>query len=111
LAWRLRLAAQARADIREAVAWSRVSFGGMQAERYLIAIQATTEMLRQAPLGPRTRARDDLAPGLRVLHMRRAGQRGRHLLIFRVAEPDTVTVLRVLHDAMDPVRHLPPEGR
>ena len=111
MAWRLRLAAQARADIREAIAWSRGNFGAMQADRYLLAIQATTATLRQAPLGARTRARDDLAPGLRVLHMRRAGHRGRHLLIYRVAEPDTVTVLRVLHDAMDPVRHLPAKGR
>ena len=111
MTWRLRLAAQARADIQEAVAWSRDEFGAMQADRYLLAIQATTATLRQSPLGPRTRARDDLAPGLRVLHMRRAGHRGRHLLIYRVAEPDTVMVLRVLHDAMDPARHLPPRAR
>ena len=97
-------------DIREAVAWSRRRFGTLQAERYRLAIQATTETLRQAPLGAATRARNELAPGLRSLHMRRAGQPGRHLLIYRVAEPDIVVVLRLLHDAMDIARHLPPKA-
>lgn len=110
MAWRLRLADRARVDLQLAIAWSRQTFGEAQAERYRKALQAAVDSLRHAPLGTGTRDRADLGPGVRLLHMRRAGQRGRHCLVYRLIEPETVILLRVLHDAMDLARHLPPEG-
>lgn len=52
-----------------------------------------------------TKAREDIAPGLRLLH---AGGRGRHVLLFRPAGDNVIMVLRILHDAMDLARHIPP---
>jgi plasmid stabilization system protein ParE len=31
----------------------------------------------------------------------------RHMLVYRTIPPETVVILRVLHDSMDMVRHLP----
>ncbi|WP_149537931.1 type II toxin-antitoxin system RelE/ParE family toxin [Siccirubricoccus phaeus] len=109
--WRLRLAEPAEADLREAVAWSRQVFGEAQAARYRLALRATAMAVRQDPFGPLTRGQEALLPGLRSLHMREAGQRGRHVLYYRAEDAGRILVLRVLHDAMDPTRHLPPGPR
>jgi toxin ParE1/3/4 len=44
-----------------------------------------------------SKAREDIAPGLRSLHV---GGRGRHVLFFRPSGDNVITVLRILHDAM-----------
>ena len=44
-----------------------------------------------------------------TLHVARVGRRGRHLVLYRIAgasEPSTIDVFRLLHDSMDPVRHV-----
>jgi plasmid stabilization system protein ParE len=44
--------------------------------------------------------------------MSRNRRRGRHIILFRLAQEQgqpIVVVGRILHDAMDIVRHLPPE--
>ena len=44
-----------------------------------------------------------------TLHVVRVGRRGRHLVLYRIAgasEPSAIDVLRLLHDSMDPVRHV-----
>jgi toxin ParE1/3/4 len=56
------------------------------------------------------RTRDDIAKGLRDLHIARGGRRGRHLILYRIGPREAgkvIEVLRVLHDAMDPKRHIP----
>jgi toxin ParE1/3/4 len=53
-----------------------------------------------------TRARDDIQPGIRALHVARQGRAGRHFVVLRVAGSD-IDVLSLLHDSMDPPRHLP----
>jgi plasmid stabilization system protein ParE len=50
--------------------------------------------------------RDDIAPGIRTLHVARSGRKGRHLVVFRVGGDRTIDVLRLLHDSMDLPRHL-----
>ena len=47
-----------------------------------------------------------------TLHVARGGRKGRHLILFRIdptAPTPTIDVLRLLHDAMDIARNLPPE--
>jgi toxin ParE1/3/4 len=51
--------------------------------------------------------RDDIVPGLRVLHVGRSGRRGRHFLIYRAAGDREIEIIRILHDSMDLRRHLP----
>jgi len=66
------------------------------------------------PEGPATRERTDLVPGVRSFHIRHArGQdletrveRPVHILYYRVVEPGMVEIIRVLHDRMEPRRHL-----
>ena len=56
--------------------------------------------------------RDDIMPGLLFLHVARAGRKGRHFILFRVStrgKEKYVDVLRLLHDSMDFIRHLPTE--
>jgi len=52
-----------------------------------------------------SKAREDIAPGLRSLHV---SGRGRHVLFFRPSGDNVIMVLRILHDAMDVARHFPP---
>src|SRR5947208_3510895 len=51
--------------------------------------------------------RDAIMRGLRTLHVARRGRRGRHLLLYRVAEAQIIEIARILHDQMDSERHLP----
>jgi len=48
-----------------------------------------------------------------TLHVARAGRRGRHFVLYRIAspsEPPGIDVLRLLHDSMDPARHVGSTG-
>ena len=62
-------------------------------------------MMAQRFLG--AKARDEIAPGVCTLHVARHGRKGRHFVVFRVAEGKIVEVLRLLHDSMDLARHVP----
>jgi toxin ParE1/3/4 len=53
-----------------------------------------------------TRARDDIRPDVRTLHVARQGRKGRHFVVFREAEGGMIDVLRLIHDSMDLPRHL-----
>jgi toxin ParE1/3/4 len=37
----------------------------------------------------------------------RVGRKGRHLVIFMMADGQTIDVIRLLHDSMDLAKHLP----
>jgi toxin ParE1/3/4 len=37
------------------------------------------------------------------------GRRGRHFIMYRAASGNVIEVVRILHDAMDLARHIPPE--
>jgi toxin ParE1/3/4 len=58
-----------------------------------------------------TRARTDLAPDIRSLHIRHV-RRGRgvgapvHVLYYRVIDAGSIEIIRVLHERMEPQRHL-----
>jgi toxin ParE1/3/4 len=66
------------------------------------------------PESPTTRNRSELSPGIRSLHLRHApggGPRSRvkrpvHVVYFRVVDPGLVEIVRVLHERMEPSRHL-----
>jgi toxin ParE1/3/4 len=66
------------------------------------------------PEGPVTRGRDELRPGIRSLHLRHARnadsegkvKRPVHVLYYRVITPDLIEIVRVLHERMEPSRHL-----
>jgi toxin ParE1/3/4 len=109
----VRLAAAAGADFQDILRWTKDQFGEAQAHAYAQTLSAALQAL--AAGGPTTagaKARDEIAKGLFTLHVARHGRKGRHFVLFRIggdeAEHEVVEVLRVLHDAMDLARHLPP---
>ncbi len=105
--WRIRLSAEAEADIDEILGYTLETFGEAQADRYRSLLAEALGELSQRPDVPYSRNRDDVRPGLRSLHIARRDNKGRHLILFRTADGQVVDVLRVLHDAMELKRHLP----
>lgn len=106
----MRLTAQAEADVAEILAWTAGQFGDVQARRYAETLTSAIEALSEGPDAPGAKPRDEVARGLMTLHVARKGYRGRHFLLFRISREagrEVIDVLRVLHDAMDLVRHTP----
>jgi toxin ParE1/3/4 len=103
----VKLAAPAKRDITEVLSWTARTFGERQAARYEAALQAVLVAVADDPHRAGVRPRDELGRGLRTLHMRNAGQRGRHFVLFKMTGR-RIDILRVLHDSMDLKRHAPP---
>ena len=111
--WTIRLTASAEADFQNILRWTKDQFGEAQARGYAQTVSAALEALADG--GPTTigaKARKEIAKGLFTLHVARQSRKGRHSLLFRVGQDDArgeaIEVLRVLHDAMELPRHLPP---
>jgi toxin ParE1/3/4 len=99
------LAAAAQTDLDNIAAWTTENFGPSQAENYIEAILDTIDELT-APKSPsRSLARDEIAKGMRTLHMRKHGRRGRRFLLYSETA-DEVQIQRVLHDSMELSRHV-----
>src|SRR5258707_435868 len=66
------------------------------------------------PEGPTTRDRVELSRGIRSFHLRNARtskteaevRRPVHVLYYRVVRPGLVEIARVLHERMEPSRHM-----
>ncbi len=65
------------------------------------------------PDTPLSQERNDLLRGTRSFHVRHARSPSRspvrspvHIIFYRVAEPGLIEILRVLHEHMEPDRHL-----
>jgi toxin ParE1/3/4 len=110
--WRVEIAHAADADIREIDRWTERQFGAVQAEAYAAAIANAIAALIAGPQIRGARPRTDMRRGFYTLHLSRFQRHARHFVVFRVSDPErrVIDVLRVLHDAMDLVRHLPGEA-
>lgn len=66
------------------------------------------------PEGSAARDRAELRPGIRSFHLRHARREDRegrvrcpvHVLYYRAVAPDLTEIVRVLHERMEPSRHL-----
>lgn len=107
--WRPFLSATAERDFDDILDWTKVNFGPLQLEAYRDVIRDAILELRGGPNAPGTIARDDISPGLKAMHVARRGRRGRHFVLFRVADQQTRTIeiVRLLHDARVLGRHVP----
>lgn len=107
------LITRAKRDISRAIDWSEEQFGRLAGLRYDELIRLALQRVATAPDGPLVRDRGSEASGCFSLHLRHVPSRvkhPRHLLVFEVNEElRQVTVLRLLHEAMDFERQL--EGR
>lgn len=94
------LAAAAQTDLDNIAAWTTENFGPNQAEVDMETILDTVDELTAPTSPPRSIARDEIATGMRTLHMRKRGRRGRHFLSYSETA-DEVRIQRVLHDSME----------
>jgi toxin ParE1/3/4 len=104
--WEVRLVADALRDYSHIIEQSEAQFGPRQSDIYETTINLALYALHAGPEPRGSVDRRDLRPGLRSLHIARGGRRGRHLLIYRVINANTIEVIRILHDAMDFSAHL-----
>jgi toxin ParE1/3/4 len=105
--WAVRLAEKAEHDLLEALVWTIDQFGALQADEYLETLTLALEALTDGPNIVGSKVRDDIGLGIRTLHVARLGRKGRHLVVFRMADGQTIDVIRLLHDSMDLAKHLP----
>ena len=108
--WKVRLTAAAKADFRSIIHWTLEQFGERQAVVYKDILAAAFEALSEGPTAIGVEERLEIAKGLFTLHVAKRGRRGRHLILFRMADKSgarTIEVLRLLHDSMDIDRHVP----
>jgi toxin ParE1/3/4 len=112
---RYSLSPLAEADIDNILDETVRLFGPAQEERYYHLILVAVERIAQDPFCIGTKACDDLSTGLRSFHIGTAASRQRaasHVLYFRpVTSSDgkpEILIARILHDRMDPERHIAP---
>jgi len=116
---RFRLSLQARADVAQILATSVERWGIEGKRRYAAVLAAGMRKVAAEPQGPTTRDRVELSRGIRSLHLRnaRAGKaeaqvrRPVHVLYYRVARAGLVEIVRVLHERMEPSRHIGAEPK
>lgn len=111
---RFRLSRFAEADLTHILATSEERWGVDGRRCYAAIIAAAMRTVAAEPKGPATRDRVELSTGIRSFHIRHA--RGRdpeakvrqpaHVLYYRAVAPDMVEIVRVLHERMEPSRHL-----
>lgn len=106
--WTVRVSDAARNDFDDTIEWTLERFGEHQAIHYVGVLTAALNELFSGPHQPGVKSRDDIGKGLFTLHVARRGRKGRHFLIFRVADSQeqVIEIVRLLHDAMDLPRHL-----
>jgi toxin ParE1/3/4 len=108
-----RLSLPAQADIREILAASVDRWGNSGSRRYAALLAAAMRRIASFPSRPNTHGRNELLAGLRSFHIRhvrsgpstKVGQPVR-VLYYRAAEPGLIEIVRVLHERMEPLRHL-----
>jgi toxin ParE1/3/4 len=118
---RLRLSALAKGDIENILIHSHANFGESARLRYEALIEAALHDIAADADRIGVKQRPELGPNVRTYHLFYSRERGRtddgivreprHMLLFRLIEPDIVDVGRILHDAMELANHLPPGYR
>lgn len=108
---RFRLSAPAQADLGNILATSLDRWGVDGRSRYASLLAAAFRTIADQPTAPTTRARDELFPGLRSFHVRHSrGDHGVrvpvHVVFYRTVGAEVIEIVRVLHERMDPVRHI-----
>jgi toxin ParE1/3/4 len=111
---RLRLARPAQADLAAILATSAERWGIDGRRRYAAILAAAMRKVAADPEGPATRNRAELLRGIRSLHIRHARgddpdgevRQPVHVIYYRAVAPDTIEIVRVLHERMEPSRHL-----
>ncbi len=115
----IRLSTTAEADIISLLAWTESHFGDVARLRYEALLATALRDIAADPECVGSVARPELGPGVKSYHLFYSRERARtddgvvrrprHFLLYRATNPNVIGVGRVLHDAMDIVRNLPPD--
>ena len=115
---RFELTGPARRDLVDIREHSEERHGERARRRYERLLVTAIRDVAADPRRIGAKERPDLAPGLLSYHLRHSRERARdggeavreprHVLLYRRPSEDLVLIVRVLHDAMDLARHLPP---
>jgi len=105
--WRIRLGAAAELDFANILKWTTETFGARQSRVYRDTLLHAIGKLTEGPDVAGSKARDEIMPSLRTLHVAQHGRRGSHFLMYRAATGRTIEIARILHDRMDLRRHVP----
>jgi toxin ParE1/3/4 len=111
---RFRLARPAQLDLASILSTSARRWDPEGRDRYAAMLVAAMRYVAAEPEGTLTRTRSDLRAGIRSFHVRHARRsaedarvrRPVHVLHYRVAEKGAIEIVRVLHERMEPSRHL-----
>jgi toxin ParE1/3/4 len=111
---RFRLSHPAQADLARLLTTSAERWGPEGKRRYAALLAAAMRKVAADPQGLAIRDRADLLPGIRSFHVRHARRddpeekvkRPGHILYYRVVQPGLIETVRVLHDRMEPSRHV-----
>jgi toxin ParE1/3/4 len=108
-----RLTEAAARDVSEVLRETSRQFGLLQRRRYAALITRAIELAAERPDRPGSRSRDELSAGLRSLHVEMAARRrgaAVHVVYYLREQFDDgqsgIAVIRVLHERMEPLRHL-----
>ena len=104
----------ARADLAQILAASAERWGLEGRRRYAAVVAAAMRKVAAEPDGAAARDRTELSRGIRSFHLRHARvghsearvRRPVHVQFYRVVRPGLVEIVRVLHERMEPSRHL-----
>jgi toxin ParE1/3/4 len=111
---RFRLARPAQIDLANILATSAERWGAERHDSYATILVAAMRQVAVEPGGPLTRKRPELRSGLRSFHIRYARppaeaakvKRPVHVLYYRIARDGPIEIVRVLHERMEPSRHV-----
>ena len=112
---RYRLSGPAKADIAAILRRSEELHGKDARVRYRACLTAAMRRVAASPEGHSTADRSELRPGIRSFHIRHSRGESReapvvanpvHVIFYRVVQPDIVEIVRVLHERMEPTRHI-----
>jgi toxin ParE1/3/4 len=109
-----RIARAAAADLARILSISQERWGLAARHRYQATIAAAMRRVAVDPDGLGTRTRDDIARGIRSFHIRQVDPRDPrervrqpvHIIYFRIVAPALIEIVRVLHERMEPGRHM-----
>ncbi len=111
---RYRLSGPAKADISAILRTSETQHGSGARTRYRGLLTAAMRRIAADPQGRTTTDRSELLAGLRSLHIRHSRNESReapvgepvHVIFYSAIEPELIKIVRVLHDRMEPSRHM-----
>ena len=106
----VQLADAAEDDFWAILRWTEQRFGSQQAIIYKEILLAALDALHEGPAAVGVRNLSQVLPGLFTLHVARKGRKARHFIMFLAGNREkgsVVDVIRILHDSMDIVQHLP----